>query len=117
MDGGDRERMLAEMFRVCTAGGRILIVDGLVPSSRFNVLGYVLAKLDRGRFKMRSHKFMEMIERAFPSLRAHYEIVTVWPYEFVLVVLYKGQGTGGSVDFKGTGGSVDFTGISTEPAQ
>jgi len=90
LDADSREMMLKEMQRVCKTGGHILIVDGLVPSNRFNVIGYVLAKLDRGPFKIRNEEFKEMIYRAFNNAReAIYTSVKVFPHEYISVLLQR----------------------------
>lgn len=90
LDVQNRGNMLKEMWRVCKAGGHILIMDGLVPSNRLNVIGYVLAKLDRGRYKMRTERFKEMIEDSFSKKQtSYYESYSVWPYEFIAVIVSK----------------------------
>lgn len=90
MDKKKRNMMFAEMERVCTQKGYIVIVDGLVPSNRLNLIGYILAKLDRGRYKMRIEKFQDMIRTAYPlpffiKVR-HYH---AFPLEFAVVVVSK----------------------------
>jgi ubiquinone/menaquinone biosynthesis C-methylase UbiE len=86
----EREKMLNEMWRVCKADGHILIVDGLVPSNRLNLIGYVLAKLDRGRFKMRMERFKEMINSVYLHKKlVKYILIKIFPYEIVTVNLQK----------------------------
>jgi ubiquinone/menaquinone biosynthesis C-methylase UbiE len=90
LDVQNQDNMLKEMWRVCKAGGHILIMDGLVPSNRLNVIGYVLAKLDRGRFKTRVERFKEMVETVCserPLLNL--ECYNMFPYEFVAAVVKK----------------------------
>ena len=83
-----RRRMLLEMRRVGKRGGHILIVDGLVPSDRSNVIGFILAKLDRGRYKMRIEDFMDMISLAYgDNSQMIYTCIKSFPHEFVSVVL------------------------------
>jgi ubiquinone/menaquinone biosynthesis C-methylase UbiE len=85
-----RTKMLNEMWRVCNTGGHLLIIDGLVPSSRLNLIGYVLAKLDRGRFKMRSTKFSEMIDSfTLNNNNIEWTLFKIYPYELVAVLLRK----------------------------
>ncbi len=93
LDHQSRELMLSEMFRVCRTGGHILIADGLVPSNRLNLIGYVLAKLDRGRYKMRIEKFRDMIRRAYPEpLSVIFNKYRVAYLEFVVAVVAKPGG-------------------------
>lgn len=90
LDKQEREKMLKEMWRVCKAGGHILIVDGLVPSNRLNLIGYVLAKLDRGRFKMRMERFKEMINFVYSNKRwVKYTHIKSFPHELIAVNLQR----------------------------
>lgn len=90
LNAGSREKMLKEMRRVCKSGGHILIVDGLVPSNRLNVIGYALAKLDRGPFKTRHEKFREMIHRTYNNARETiYTSIKVFPHEYISVFLQR----------------------------
>jgi ubiquinone/menaquinone biosynthesis C-methylase UbiE len=83
-------KMLSEMVRVCKKEGQLLIFDGLVPENRFNIIGYAIAKLDRGRYKMRLPQFQAMLTRALPcDARIDYEVYKVFPSEYVLSVVTK----------------------------
>ena len=85
-----RSMMLDEMKRVCRSQGHILIVDGLVPSNRLNLIGYALAKLDRGRYKMRIREFQDMINTAYPAtFSMRFEQYRTFPAEFVVSVIGK----------------------------
>jgi len=88
VDPQNQIRILGEMWRVCKKGGHILIMDGLVPSDRLNIIGYALAKLDRGRFKVRAREFKEMIAFAYPDADwVRYTDIKSFPYEFVAVMV------------------------------
>ena len=90
LNKNERQKMFDEMWRVCKHKGHILIVDGLVPSNKLNLIGYVLAKLDRGRYKMRMDKFKEMVSSAYPDrIRITYTQIKCFPYELVAVILQK----------------------------
>lgn len=81
-------KMLAEMIRVCKHEGYVLIFDGLVPKNRLNILGYALAKLDRGRYKMRLTQFRAVLTRALPpAARMTYEVYPMFPSEYVACVI------------------------------
>lgn len=93
LDAGSREKMLKEMRRVCKTGGHILIVDGLVPSNRLNIIGYVLAKLDRGPFKMRLSEFKKMLTALYSegNINIAFNSLTVFPHEYVVTLIKKIQ--------------------------
>lgn len=93
LDAGSRGKMLKEMLRVCKTGGHILIVDGLVPSNRLNIIGYALAKLDRGRFKMRLSVFKKMLAALYPGRNTNIasNSLTVFPQEYVVTLIKKKQ--------------------------
>lgn len=90
LDADNRKKMLQEMWRVCAPNGRLLIIDGLIPSTRANIIGYVLAKLDRGRFKMRAPHFEEMITNALESnAHAVFSSYRIFPYELACAEITK----------------------------
>lgn len=82
------EKMLREMLRVCKTGGHILIMDGLVPSNRLNIAGYVLAKLDRGSYKLEMSAFKKMISSVYYDADAFHSL-TVFPHEYVTAFIEK----------------------------
>lgn len=87
LNNQERVKMLAEMWRVCKKSGHILIVDGLVAS---NIWGYLLAKMDRGRYKMKYDKFKEMIKRAYPRKATFsFEKYQTFPHEFAMALIKK----------------------------
>ena len=90
LDAEQRPKMLAEIGRVCKSGGHLLILDGLIPSNRLNLIGYALARLDRGRYKMRIEQFQNMLAQAFPAdRRISSQVYKVFPGEYVLSVITK----------------------------
>lgn len=92
LDMQDRKKMLDEMKRVCKTNGYIFIVDGLVPSNRLNVIGYILAKLDRGRFKMRAEEFKKMIETSYSQhAMFNFRFYYVFPYEVAVLLIKKDE--------------------------
>mgnify|MGYP001581602026 CR=1 FL=1 len=55
-------RTAEEMKRVCAAGGTVYIIDNVFPS-KINFIGYILFKLDRGRFQRSFSKMDELLSR------------------------------------------------------
>jgi SAM-dependent methyltransferase len=50
LDEGQVKRAVGEMFRVCRPGGRIVVVDGVLPIKPWHrPFAYIVRKLDRGR--------------------------------------------------------------------
>jgi ubiquinone/menaquinone biosynthesis C-methylase UbiE len=92
LDANNCQNMLGEMARVCKPGGTIIIIDGLVPSNRLNIIGYLLAKFDRGRYKVRIEQFQAMLAQAFPTgMSLSSQVSAIFPGEYVLSVLTKSQ--------------------------
>lgn len=81
---------LREMWRVCRREGMLLILDGLIPSNRANVIGYSIAKLDRGPHKLRQSQFEQMIREAIPNARQrNQELLKVFPHEYIASMIIK----------------------------
>ncbi len=90
LESGNRKKLLNELWRVCKPDGKIIIIDGVIPSNRLNLLGFILAKLDRGRYKVRGKKFKEMINASyFFSKKITFTNITRFPYEIIIAYVYK----------------------------
>lgn len=90
LDVSSRINMLSEMWRVCKTGGCLLLVDGLVPDNKFNVIGYILAKLDRGSYKVKCDEFKEFINVNFAtSIEKQYKSISIFPYELIIATVCK----------------------------
>lgn len=84
----EQKRMLKEMWRLCKPNGNLIIVDGLVPSNKFNIIGYILAKIDRGGYKVRMEQFKAMLTDSFSKE----SVISVknynfFPFEYVISVI------------------------------
>ena len=84
-----RNKMLREMYRVCNKDGFIIIGDGLIPSNKSNLLGYLLAKLDRGRYKMKFESFKKMINDVYKGKSVYFKVIKIFLYEIVIAHLIK----------------------------
>lgn len=90
LESGNRKKLMNELWRVCKLGGKIIIVDGVIPSNRLNFLGFILAKLDRGRYKIRGKKFREMINDSYSfSKKITFTNIIRFPYEIIIAYVYK----------------------------
>ncbi len=84
------QAMLYEMHRVCKEGGLIFIIDGLIPSSKLNVPGYLIARLDRGGFKIEFKKFRQMIGQAYSNNESiKHNLFRIFPNEYVFTKVVK----------------------------
>lgn len=54
------KEMLQEMWRICSAGGKIFILDVVYPLSKTNILGWILRRYDRGRFMRKRESFKSL---------------------------------------------------------
>jgi len=75
------EKMIIEMKRVCKKGGSIFIIDAVYPK-KINFLGYILFKLDRGRYRRRFEDLKKLLSKF------HFKLVSsgirkTFPYRWV----------------------------------
>lgn len=92
LDYGQCQIMLSEMARVCKMNGHLVVLDGLIPSNKFNLIGYALAKLDRGKYKMKLTHFQSMLSGSFPQKTViSFESYPIFPGEYVLSVITKSE--------------------------
>lgn len=57
---------MAEMIRVCSPGGHVVVLDAVLPQSRYRPIASLVRRLDRGRF-MRSQAALEDLLQDRPS--------------------------------------------------
>jgi ubiquinone/menaquinone biosynthesis C-methylase UbiE len=90
LDGNQTKMMFDEMKRICKPNGNILLVDGLIPGNRLNFWGYIIAKMDRGKYKKKYTDFKKMIDESFGldySINAY--LKKSFPMEYVFMVITK----------------------------
>lgn len=72
-------KTLIEMKRVCKSGGIVCVIDNIFPR-QINPLGYILFKLDRGKFQ---RNFQEMDNILADHGFREYKLLTgTFPYEY-----------------------------------
>jgi cyclopropane fatty-acyl-phospholipid synthase-like methyltransferase len=59
------KRLIGRIKRVLSKNGRAIIVDGVYPDSRFNVLGRLIRYFDRGRYVRHSDEFAKLFLEDF----------------------------------------------------
>ncbi|HML55382.1 MAG TPA: class I SAM-dependent methyltransferase [Solidesulfovibrio magneticus] len=58
-------RVLAEFSRVLKPRGRLVVFEAIWPLNRLNVLGYVMRRMDKGKFVRHAAEFENMFKQYF----------------------------------------------------
>jgi len=64
--------IIGEINRICKRNGRIIIMEPVYPTSKLNMVGYLLRRLDRGKYIRTPEQLVGMFSGTFPS--SHYTI-------------------------------------------
>jgi len=59
------KQLIVQIKRVLKENGRALIVDGVFPQSKINIIGYLIRYFDRGRYVRNSRNFEELFLSEF----------------------------------------------------
>ena len=78
-------RGFAEWRRVLKPGGPLLIVDGILPLSRWNLPGWILRKMDRGAHLLPWAEWRQLFEELAPG--AEFSTFSVFPYDLAMMRL------------------------------
>lgn len=81
--------VITEAHRVLQAGGRFLVIDAVRPLSRFNLIGRILMRWDRGRHIRLTGQYRRLLAQRFLMIREYY--IQVWPYDYCVLVLTKDE--------------------------
>ena len=97
-------KVLAGVKRNMKIGGRILVIDLLIPS-KSNILGRTFAALDRGPFPRKMEEFHNLFSRYFAVEKSY--IMRIWFWDICVFVLknratYQGKIAEGNSHHAGT---------------
>lgn len=73
-DSTTTEEVFKEMIRVSKPGSTMVIIDAFFPNNRFDLIGYLIMKIERGRHAMTKEQFSR-------ELTKYFTITTVRPVE------------------------------------
>lgn len=81
-------KAVEEAIRVTKKGGRIIIIDAMLPKNRLNLVGWILRKMDRGKYV---RKYQDTLKLLPPKNIFGYKILSSWPFDYIAVMLTKNQ--------------------------
>jgi len=82
------KKAIKESLRVAKEGGRVLIVDAILPKNKLNLFGLILRKMDRGGFVRDHRKTLTLLP---PKLKYNYKILSSYPFDYVSIEIIKTQ--------------------------
>ena len=79
--------IISEIKRVCKQGGRIIIMEPVYPTSKFNIVGYLLRRLDRGKYIRKPEQLAGMFSSFSSSEHTieKYFLEKYFPLELILL--------------------------------
>jgi ubiquinone/menaquinone biosynthesis C-methylase UbiE len=81
---------IKESLRVVKEGGRVLIIDAMLPKNKLNLFGLILRKMDRGGFVRDHRKTLTLLP---PKLKYNYKILSSYPFDYVTIEIIKTRDT------------------------
>ncbi len=84
-DNGAKKAIL-ESLRVTKKGGKVVIVDAMLPKSSINILGLVLRKMDRGGNVRKVEDTLKLLPSKVIYKK---EILSSFPFDYVTIVINK----------------------------
>lgn len=82
------QKAFQEALRVCKKNGQVLVVDAMWPKNNLNVLGWVLRKMDRGRYVRSYHQTLKLLPQ---KINYEYSFLKGFPLEYLLISFKKGD--------------------------
>lgn len=83
MDNDTATHAIREIKRVCRPGGTIVIIEPIYPTNKLNIIGYILSRLDRGKFIRRPKDLVSILSSA--SCSFSYTLQKCFPFEDILI--------------------------------
>ena len=80
------KKAINQALRVTKKGGKVVIVDAMMPKNKFNIIGYFLRKIDRGGEVRRVSETLKLIPR---SLKYKVGTLSSFPFDYITLVIVK----------------------------
>lgn len=77
---------IEEALRVTKNKGKVIIVDAMLPKSKFNIFGLFLRKMDRGGNVRKSYQSLELLP---DSLNYKTKILSKYPFDYIAITIVK----------------------------
>ncbi|HEY3250910.1 MAG TPA: class I SAM-dependent methyltransferase, partial [Ignavibacteria bacterium] len=86
LQNDEAKKAIEETLRVTKKGGRILIIDAMLPKNPLNIIGFILRKMDRGGNVRKVEDTLKLL----PSdIKFKKEIISSYPFDFVTIMIDK----------------------------
>lgn len=80
---------IRESLRVCKEKGKVVTLDAVQPTQKWNILGKILRNLDQGHHIKNLQEYKELIDKHFTL--DEFEIIYSFPYEIVIYTITKSK--------------------------
>lgn len=86
LDNNSVKKAIVEAIRVLKKGGKYIILDATYPRSRLNLIGFILRKMDRGKYVRKMDKMLALIPS---NLKYSKLYLSSFPLDYVKLVFKK----------------------------
>ncbi len=76
----------SEAYRVTKKGGKLIIIDAMMPRNPLNLSGLILRKLDRGAHVRNYNETLKLLPK---NSKYIYQILSSFPFDYIAVVISK----------------------------
>lgn len=80
------KQAIREGWRVLKKGGKLIIVDAMLPKDKLNFLGFVLRKMDRGGYVRQASESLKLIPIQYDY---KYKILSSFPFDYITITAKK----------------------------
>ncbi len=87
LDDKQTAAVIREMRRVLKPGGMAVVIDGVYPESRYNLLGRLLRRLDRGRYVRSKEDLRKVFAADFRIKKEYYFTEKIFAYSILVMEL------------------------------
>ncbi len=86
LSDNDAKKAILESLRVVKKNGQVIIIDAMLPKNSFNLIGFILRKLDRGGYVRKFSKTLELIPSSF---KYNHKILSSFPFDYIVITIQK----------------------------